>query len=108
MYEVKETVIEHCEGDEYVAITAAEQWSRNLLKKLSRIEPKVEPNFELKFEPKVEIIAENEDGTIFAHVPLSWIHIRPPKRMNFSEEQKQRFAENLKRVRKEWETKATP
>ena len=37
----------------------------------------------------VEIVVENEDGSIVAHLPLSFIKISPPKQV--SEEQKERM-----------------
>lgn len=38
----------------------------------------------------------NPDGTIYARVPLDWIKISPPKRMNLSEEERQKRAERMR------------
>lgn len=46
-----------------------------------------------------EIVAINKDGSICAHVPVSWIKVSPPRKV--SEEQKQAFAERMKELRNE-------
>lgn len=45
----------------------------------------------------VEIVAENEDGSICAHLPLKYIKITPPRQM--SEEQKEAARARLLQVR---------
>jgi len=42
-----------------------------------------------------QITKENKDGSIVAHVPVSWIKISPPKEMNFTEEQLKERTERL-------------
>lgn len=42
-----------------------------------------------------QIMVENKDGSICAHIPASWLKINPPK--NLSDEQRQRIAERLNR-----------
>ena len=32
-----------------------------------------------KYPDQARILAENEDGSVFAHVPVRWIRISPPK-----------------------------
>ena len=41
-----------------------------------------------------QILAENKDGSILAHVPVCWVKITPPKEM--TEEHKQAILKNLK------------
>lgn len=41
------------------------------------------------------IIAENEDGSLCAHIPTEWIRINPSVRL--TEEQRQQRAERLRR-----------
>lgn len=43
---------------------------------------------------EVELI-ENDDGTVYGKVPVSWLKISPPRQM--SEEERARAAENLRR-----------
>lgn len=42
-----------------------------------------------------QILAENKDGSICAHIPVSWIKINLP--MNLSEEQRKKQAERMRR-----------
>lgn len=48
-----------------------------------------------KYPEKCEIVAENKDGSICAHVPVKWIKIAPPKQ--FTDEQKKEMAIRLNR-----------
>lgn len=44
----------------------------------------------------VEIISENDDGSICAHVPVSWFKFSPPRKgREFTEEEKQAAAKRL-------------
>lgn len=43
-----------------------------------------------------QIIADNEDGSICAHVPVSWLRISPPRQ--YTEEQRQQMGEQIKRL----------
>ena len=42
-----------------------------------------------------EILAENKDGTLLAHIPVEWVKIIPPRQL--SEEEKQKRAEAMRR-----------
>jgi len=42
-----------------------------------------------------QIVAENADGSVCAHIPVSWVKISPPKQ--FTVEQRQQMAERLSR-----------
>lgn len=50
-----------------------------------------------RFPDKCQITAENNDGSIVAHIPRSWVKINPPRRM--TEEQRQELTDRLGRVR---------
>lgn len=41
-----------------------------------------------------QIVADNEDGSICAHVPVAWIRISPPKQ--YTEEQRQQMGERMR------------
>lgn len=45
--------------------------------------------------PECEILAENPDGTLLAHIPVEWIRINPG--VELTEEQKQKRAEAARR-----------
>jgi len=67
--DVKETVYEHISGSDTVTITAAERWSITMIKNLKK-----------RFPEQVEIICENADGSLLAHIPLDWMRIVPKKK----------------------------
>lgn len=46
-----------------------------------------------KHPEECEIVAENKDGSVCAHVPVKWIKIAPPKQ--FTDEQKKEMAVRL-------------
>lgn len=47
----------------------------------------------------VEIIAENDDGSIFAHIPIKWVKISPPRQREMTDEERAKAAERLKKAR---------
>ena len=56
-----------------------------------------------KFPDKVRIIAEPEDndGCLYCELPTEWFTIRVPRKMNYTEEQKQKIANRLQHARRE-------
>lgn len=48
-------------------------------------------------DSRVEIVEENSDGSICAHLPLDYLALRPKRQM--SEEQRQANAERLRKMR---------
>lgn len=42
---------------------------------------------------------EENDGTIYATVPSHWLKIAPPRRVNYTEEQREAMKERLKKAR---------
>lgn len=84
MQRIRETVFEHEEGKDTVTVTAAEQWSVNLMRKLKEQHP-----------DEVDIY-ENKDGSIFGHVPWKWMRLKPTRVL--SEAQK-RVLEDLRNRR---------
>lgn len=47
----------------------------------------------------VKIIVENEDGSVFAHIPISYVKISPPRKI--SEEQKEAAGERFRQMWKD-------
>lgn len=93
---VRYTLIEHLEGKQYVVIHAMEPWSRTLLKNLSR---KIEPN-EPNYDPNFRIIEENDnDDSIYANVPLSWVHISPPRKLKYDRERRKKRREQIEAIK---------
>ena len=66
-------------------LSSARKW-RNKILELSK-----------KYPEECEIVHTNKDGSIVAHFPCSYLHIYRPRKL--SEETKEKFRENLKRVK---------
>ena len=84
-----ECVIEWIPGRDYVGLTAknGSSW-KNRCEELEK-----------EFPEDVKIIARNNDGSIFAHLPYSYIKINPPRK--YSDEAKKKAAERLNKMREE-------
>ena len=50
------------------------------------------------YPDEIEILKEPEqnDGCIYARVPAKWLKLRPPKKMNFTDEQRKRYSERMR------------
>jgi hypothetical protein len=88
MEDIRETVYEHLAGNKTFAITAVEQWSITMIKRLAKERP-----------DEVEIIAENADSSLLARVPFDWMRIVPKKKIVLSDERKAELAERLRSSR---------
>lgn len=82
---MRENTIEWLTGQNRVTVSLTQQKHINKVKKLAEA-----------YED-VEIVAENADGSVCAHLPLSFIKISAPRQV--SEEQKAEMAERLNRIR---------
>jgi len=86
-----ETVIEHEEAQSYFAITTDERKWKNRLAKLAKEHP----------GDCVCWAVNEEDGSVFYHVPESWVAIRPPRKSTMTDEQKAIAADRLRKYRAE-------
>lgn len=77
MSTMNEFAVEWTKGSEYAGVTAP--GGTALKSKLLRLA--------VQRPEEVKIISDNKDGSVFAHVPVSYIKVSPPKRV--SEEQRQ-------------------
>lgn len=83
--EISENNIEWYSGDKTVTLSFTQQRFVNKIKKYA------------KSNSDVEIVAENADGSICAHIPVSWIKIYPPKKGHvFTEEERKVAAERMR------------
>ena len=81
-----ENVIEWLNGQDIAVLTLSERRYISRVKKLNAS------------NSGVTDYHTNPDGTIYARVPLDWIRITPPKKMNLSEEERQKRAERMKKA----------
>ena len=65
-----ENCIEWIRDEERATLSLTQRRTISRVKKLAADHPK-----------ECQIVAENKDGSICAHVPVSWIKISPPKKV---------------------------
>lgn len=87
MAELNENVIEWLDGDETIAVTLHQKRFVNRVQNLA------------KHDKNVEILERNKDGSIFAHLPLSYLKLAPKRRNNISVERKAELAEQMRKLR---------
>lgn len=85
---MKENCIEWLEGDTRVTVTTYRRKFKRKLLAYSAENPS-----------EVEIIKENEDGSICAHIPLDYVKISPKRKGCVSEEKTRKLQEGLARYR---------
>lgn len=83
-----ENAIEFLDGQKTAAVTLHDRRLRNRILKLAEQHPD---------EVAVICRPEENNGFLFAHIPVKWLRIQPPKQM--SEEQREKAKERLARVR---------
>lgn len=89
MAELKENVIEWLNGQDTIAVTLHQG---RLITKVERLAK--------KFPDYVKILCRNEDGSVFAKMPLKALHLNLSSRSTMSEEDRQKVAERFARSRK--------
>ena len=86
--EVMENALEWLTGEDRVDVTLYRGRLQNRILRLAEEHPD---------EVAVICRPEENNGFLFAHVPLKWLRIQPPKQM--SAEQREKAKERLARVR---------
>lgn len=79
-----ENVIEFIKDRDKATVTFSQGRYKSRVKNLSVSHP-----------GECEIVAENKDGSLCAHIPVSWIRINPP--MSLTEEQRRALTNRLHR-----------
>ena len=79
-----ENVIEFIKDSERAAVTFCQGRYKSRIKKLAAERPE-----------ECEIVAENQDGSLCAHIPVAWIKINPTQQL--TEEQREQRAETMRR-----------
>ena len=86
IYNNNENVIEFLNNQHTITVSFCMQKWINKIKKLKELHP-----------DDVKILAENDDGSICAKLPIKYLKISAPKRV--SEEQRQSASERFKKMR---------
>lgn len=79
-----ENVIEFVKDSKRATVTFCQGRYKSRIKKLAAERPE-----------ECEIVAENQDGSLCAHIPVAWIKINPTHQL--TEEQRKEIAERFKR-----------
>ena len=83
-----ENVIEFMTNDTRAPLSFSRGRYKSVIRKLAEKSPE-----------DCQISADNEDGSICAQVPVSWLRISPPRQ--YTEEQRQQMGERLRQNRSE-------
>lgn len=87
-----ETAMGYLTEDKGVAwFSSDEQKWRTRIEKLAKEYPD---------EVKIIVYPEDNDGCVNATIPAKWIRVRPPRKLNLTEEQKAKRAEQMRGMRK--------
>ena len=84
-----ENVIEWLKDSKTATVTLSQGRYITKIKKLAK-----------QYPDEVEIIRENKDGSLLAHIPVSYIKINNPPRREYTEEQRAAMAERLRKINK--------
>lgn len=85
---VQDNVIEFLKNDKTAVVTFSQGKYISKIKKLAK-----------KYPDECKIVAENNDGSILAHIPVNWVKISRIKR-EMSEEQRLQSTERLRNYRR--------
>ena len=80
-----ENVIEFIENEKRATVTFSKGRFKTRIRKLAAEHPE-----------ECQIMKENKDGSLLAHIPVSWIKINPTRQL--SDEQRNELAERMKRI----------
>lgn len=89
MADMNENVIEWLDGEDVIAVTLHQKRFVNQVRNLA------------KQDKNVEILAQNSDGSIFAHLPISYLKLRRNRTVNQTAEEKSEWAERMRQLREE-------
>lgn len=85
MYGCIENVIEFIKDEARATVTFSQGRYKTRIKQLAESHPE-----------ECEIVAENQDGSLCAHIPVKWIRINPSKEL--SDEERERLSNHAKNI----------
>ncbi len=81
---VNENMIEFLKGDERATVTFSQERYKTRIRNLAKQRPE-----------ECQMVSENKDGSLCAHIPVAWIKINPTQQL--TEEQREQRAETMRR-----------
>ena len=91
MADFKETAFDYVDVDDTATFCSSERRWINKMIKLSETFPD---------EVQIKYMPEDNDGVILVHLPKNWLKVSPPKKVNLSEEEREKRAERFRELRK--------
>lgn len=88
MAELSENVIKWITGDETISVTVSQKKFVNRIKRFALT------------DENVVILAENNDGSVFAHLPISYLKLSPKRTVNQTVQEKSEWAEKMRKSRR--------
>lgn len=86
--DLRETAVEYIANEPYATFFSSEaKWIRKI------------KSLQSDYPNEVKIINQDEDS-ILAHIPKTWLKITPPRKMTLTEEQRLAAAERMSNARK--------
>lgn len=82
-----ENVIEWLNGSDYIGVTLSQKKWINKVETMARQ------------DENVRILARNADGSIFAHLPISYLKLSKKRRVQLSNEEREAMAERMRKMR---------
>ena len=92
---MNENVIEWLDDEDTISVTFHQKRFVNKIKRLANI------------DENVTILALNDDGSVFGHLPISYLKLSPKRKDNISVERKAELAERMKTIRPRSKTDPT-
>lgn len=86
---MNELVIEWLKGDKEAVVTAPV--GTKICNRLKR--------YAEEGREEVSRLIENKDGSICCHVPIEWVSVRPPAKLDISDERRQEMRERMSALR---------
>lgn len=83
---MRENVIEWLDGDNTISVTL---YQKRLVNKVRRL---------ANTDNRVQILAENNDGSIFAHLPLEMLKLTQKHKSNITDERREELAERMRNM----------
>lgn len=81
----RENVIEFLKGEQTITVTFSQRKYITKVKKMAK-----------QYPDQVEIVAENEDGSLCAHLPLKALHLYISKKREISEDEREQMRKRMK------------
>ena len=85
---MNETCFDHLNGESTATISTDDRSVKLKLAKLYQSYP-----------DDVQLVAENDDGSVMYHLPWKWVKFSPPRKVYMTDERKAELAERLRMMR---------